>query len=89
MCYTGNPGYASIYGFKDRERGPRGCNGILLDKSSLDCPICDQGGECQLQDCRSAMVDQIQVSKKRKGSFHKPLGELISAEENVQMYPLY
>jgi NADH-quinone oxidoreductase subunit G len=32
---------------------PKGVMEFLLINHPLDCPICDQGGECQLQDLRS------------------------------------
>ncbi len=55
---------------------------FLLINHPLDCPICDQGGECQLQDLAvgyggsSSRYDQA-----KRVVFHKGLGPLISAEE--------
>ena len=54
---------------------------FLLINHPLDCPICDQGGECQLQDLPLVMEGRIRVSEEKRVVFHKPLGELISAEE--------
>jgi len=38
---------------------------FLLINHPLDCPICDQGGECQLQDLRSATVKVPRAMKKK------------------------
>ena len=55
---------------------------FLLINHPLDCPICDQGGECQLQDLSVGYGRSNSSFKEEKRVvFHKPLGELISAEE--------
>ena len=55
---------------------------FLLINHPLDCPICDQGGECQLQDLSVGYGRSNSSFKEGKRVvFHKPLGELISAEE--------
>lgn len=60
-------------------------NGVmefLLINHPLDCPICDQGGECQLQDLAVGYGKSASryIEKKRVVSA-KQLGPLISAEE--------
>lgn len=55
---------------------------FLLINHPLDCPICDQGGECQLQDLAVGYgPDASQYSEEKRVVFHKSLGPLISAEE--------
>ena len=55
---------------------------FLLINHPLDCPICDQGGECQLQDLSVGYGRSNSSFKEEKRVvFHKSLGELISAEE--------
>ena len=55
---------------------------FLLINHPLDCPICDQGGECQLQDLAvgyGGVASRYQEAK--RVVFHKSIGPLISAEE--------
>ena len=55
---------------------------FLLINHPLDCPICDQGGECQLQDLSVGYGrSNSNFREEKRVVFHKPLGELISAEE--------
>ena len=60
----------------------KGVMEFLLINHPLDCPICDQGGECQLQDLAvgyGASASRYQEPK--RVVFHKNLGPLVSAEE--------
>lgn len=55
---------------------------FLLINHPLDCPICDQGGECQLQDLAvgyGASASRYQEEKRVVA--HKDVGPLISMEE--------
>ena len=55
---------------------------FLLINHPLDCPICDQGGECQLQDLAVGYgASASRYREKKRVVFHKYLGPLISAEE--------
>ncbi len=60
-------------------------NGVmefLLINHPLDCPICDQGGECQLQDLAvgyGGSASRFDEEKRVVGS--KDVGPLVSAEE--------
>lgn len=55
---------------------------FLLINHPLDCPICDQGGECQLQDLAVGYgYDASNYKEEKRVVFHKPMGPLISAEE--------
>ncbi len=55
---------------------------FLLINHPLDCPICDQGGECQLQDLAVGYgKSQSRYQEEKRVVFHKQLGPLISAEE--------
>jgi NADH-quinone oxidoreductase subunit G len=54
---------------------------FLLINHPLDCPVCDQGGECQLQDLAVGYGESASRYKEPKRVvFHKPMGPLISAE---------
>jgi len=55
---------------------------FLLINHPLDCPVCDQGGECQLQDLAVGYGSSASRYKEEKRVvLHKPMGALISAEE--------
>jgi len=55
---------------------------FLLINHPLDCPICDQGGECQLQDLAVGYGGSAsRYDQPKRVVFHKYLGPLISAEE--------
>ncbi|MEP7180676.1 MAG: NADH-quinone oxidoreductase subunit NuoG [Betaproteobacteria bacterium] len=55
---------------------------FLLINHPLDCPICDQGGECQLQDLAVGYgASASRYTEAKRVVFHKNLGPLISAEE--------
>ena len=55
---------------------------FLLINHPLDCPICDQGGECQLQDLAVGYGGSSSRYKEEKRVvFHKDVGPLISMEE--------
>ncbi len=55
---------------------------FLLINHPLDCPICDQGGECQLQDLAVGYGgSSSRYDEPKRVVFHKSMGPLISAEE--------
>ena len=55
---------------------------FLLINHPLDCPICDQGGECQLQDLAVGYGGSASRYKEEKRVvFPKDIGPLISMEE--------
>ncbi len=55
---------------------------FLLINHPLDCPICDQGGECQLQDLAVGYGSSAsRYQEEKRVVFHKNLGPLVSAEE--------
>ena len=55
---------------------------FLLINHPLDCPICDQGGECQLQDLAVGYGSGASRYKEEKRVvFHKNIGPLVSMEE--------
>ncbi len=63
-------------------KAQQGVMEFLLINHPLDCPICDQGGECQLQDMSvgyGGMKSRYQEEK--RVVFHKDVGPLISMEE--------
>ena len=52
---------------------------FLLINHPLDCPICDQGGECQLQDLAVGYgASASRYDEPKRVVFHKNLGPLIS-----------
>jgi NADH-quinone oxidoreductase subunit G len=55
---------------------------FLLINHPLDCPICDQGGECQLQDLAVGYGGSgSRYEEEKRVVFHKDVGPLISMEE--------
>ena len=55
---------------------------FLLINHPLDCPICDQGGECQLQDLAVGYGKSgSRYEEEKRVVFHKDVGPLISMEE--------
>ena len=60
-------------------------NGVmefLLINHPLDCPICDQGGECQLQDLAVGYgPSNSRYTEEKRVVLRKELGPLVAAEE--------
>ena len=55
---------------------------FLLINHPLDCPICDQGGECQLQDLAVGYgASSSRYEEEKRVVFHKDAGPLISMQE--------
>lgn len=56
---------------------------FLLINHPLDCPICDQAGECQLQDIAVGYGTEkgSRYRESKRSVVGKPMGPLISAEE--------
>jgi NADH-quinone oxidoreductase subunit G len=60
----------------------KGVMEFLLINHPLDCPICDQGGECQLQDLAVGYGgSSSRFHENKRVVAHKDLGPLVSAEE--------
>jgi len=63
-------------------KAQQGVMEFLLINHPLDCPICDQGGECQLQDLAVGYGgSSSRYSEEKRVVFHKSVGPLISMEE--------
>jgi NADH-quinone oxidoreductase subunit G len=63
-------------------KAQRGVMEFLLINHPLDCPICDQGGECQLQDIAVGYGGSAsRYTEDKRVVFHKDVGPLISMEE--------
>ncbi len=63
-------------------KAQKGVMEFLLINHPLDCPICDQGGECQLQDLAVGYgggASRYQEAK--RVVFHKDVGPLVSMQE--------
>ncbi len=59
----------------------KGVMEFLLINHPLDCPICDQGGECQLQDLAVGYGgSESQYEEDKRVVANKPLGPLISTD---------
>jgi NADH-quinone oxidoreductase subunit G len=55
---------------------------FLLINHPLDCPVCDQGGECQLQDLAVGYGgSSSRYQEEKRAVFHKDIGPLVSMEE--------
>jgi NADH-quinone oxidoreductase subunit G len=55
---------------------------FLLINHPLDCPICDQGGECQLQDLAVGYGGSAsRFAEEKRVVLHKDIGPLVAAEE--------
>ncbi|WP_263771357.1 NADH-quinone oxidoreductase subunit NuoG [Propionivibrio soli] len=60
----------------------KGVMEFLLINHPLDCPICDQGGECQLQDLAVGYGSSgSRYQEAKRVVFHKEVGPLISMRE--------
>jgi NADH-quinone oxidoreductase subunit G len=60
----------------------KGVMEFLLINHPLDCPVCDQGGECQLQDLAVGYGGTTsRYQEEKRVVFHKSAGPLISMEE--------
>jgi NADH-quinone oxidoreductase subunit G len=63
-------------------KAQQGVMEFLLINHPLDCPICDQGGECQLQDLAVGYGGSAsRYTEEKRVVFHKNLGPLVAAEE--------
>ena len=63
-------------------KAQQGVMEFLLINHPLDCPICDQGGECQLQDLAVGYGgSKSRYLEEKRVVFHKNVGPLISMEE--------
>ena len=63
-------------------KAQKGVMEFLLINHPLDCPICDQGGECQLQDLAVGYgASNSRYEEPKRVVANKDLGPLVSAEE--------
>ncbi|NMM07250.1 NADH-quinone oxidoreductase subunit NuoG [Polaromonas sp.] len=63
-------------------KAQKGVMEFLLINHPLDCPICDQGGECQLQDLAVGYgAGESRYEEEKRVVFHKDVGPLISMQE--------
>ena len=63
-------------------KAQKGVMEFLLINHPLDCPICDQGGECQLQDLAVGYGGgSSRYEEEQRVVFHKDVGPLISMQE--------
>jgi NADH-quinone oxidoreductase subunit G len=68
----------------------KGVMEFLLINHPLDCPICDQGGECQLQDLAVGYgASNSRYDEPKRVVFEKNLGPLISAPGDDALHPLH
>ena len=63
-------------------RAQKGVMEFLLINHPLDCPICDQGGECQLQDLAVGYGgSESRYTEEKRVVFNKDVGPLVSMQE--------
>ena len=63
-------------------KAQQGVMEFLLINHPLDCPVCDQGGECQLQDIAMGYgAPASRYSEEKRIVMHKDIGALISTQE--------
>ncbi|MGE5945421.1 MAG: NADH-quinone oxidoreductase subunit NuoG [Betaproteobacteria bacterium] len=63
-------------------KAQKGVMEFLLINHPLDCPICDQGGECQLQDMSVGYGPmKSRYAEEKRVVFHKDVGPLVGMEE--------
>jgi NADH-quinone oxidoreductase subunit G len=61
----------------------KGVMEFLLVNHPLDCPVCDEGGECQLQDLAFAFGQDFSRMESRKRTFDsEDLGPIVKKEAN-------
>ena len=73
-----------------RSRRRRSVMEFLLINHPLDCPICDQGGECQLQDLAVGYGgSSSRYDEEKRVVFHKDVGPLISHGRDEPLHPLH
>src|SRR5437667_681380 len=64
------------------KKAQNGVMEFLLINHPLDCPICDQGGECQLQDLAVGYgASNSRFAEEKRVVLRKELGPLVAAEE--------
>ncbi len=64
------------------KKAQNGVMEFLLINHPLDCPICDQGGECQLQDLAVGYgASNSRYQEEKRVVLRKELGPLVAAEE--------
>ena len=64
------------------QKAQNGVMEFLLINHPLDCPICDQGGECQLQDLAVGYGNSnSRYQEEKRVVLHKDIGPLVAAEE--------
>ena len=64
------------------KKAQNGVMEFLLINHPLDCPICDQGGECQLQDLAVGYGNSnSRYAEEKRVVLRKELGPLVAAEE--------
>lgn len=62
-------------------KAQKGVMEFLLINHPLDCPICDQGGECQLQDLAVGYGgSQSRYEEEKRVVFNKNIGPLVSTD---------
>jgi len=63
-------------------KAQKGVMEFLLINHPLDCPVCDQGGECELQDLAVGYGGSVsRFNEEKRVVMHKDFGPLVSAEE--------
>jgi NADH-quinone oxidoreductase subunit G len=81
-AHAGHAGHDRSYQDEKAVKAQKSVMEFLLINHPLDCPICDQGGECQLQDLAVGYGGtSSRYEEEKRVVFHKDIGPLISMEE--------
>jgi NADH-quinone oxidoreductase subunit G len=65
LRYAGDRRHEGAHPFRHGQKAQAGVMEFLLINHPLDCPICDQGGECQLQDLAVATAILLPAIRKK------------------------
>ena len=77
-----SPGMKAFTRSEKAIQAQQGVMEFLLINHPLDCPICDQGGECQLQDLAVGYgASASTYVEEKRVVFRKNLGPLVAADE--------
>ena len=69
------------------EKARKGVMEFLLANHPLDCPVCDQGGECDLQDQSLYYgVDKSRFSENKRDVKDKYMGPLIKTQMTQDVF---
>jgi NADH-quinone oxidoreductase subunit G len=78
LRHAGHEGMKVTHSERKAVKAQKGVMEFLLINHPLDCPICDQGGECQLQDLAVGYGAPPRATARKARRVPQGLGPLIS-----------